>query len=91
MSWNQFFEHFELALQEAESKFKTGEGADKRTFVIAITNEFFDLPFTPEGIEAVIIGWMIDLVIYILNKWFGKDWLNVLKDRNKSSTPKAVE
>lgn len=51
-------------------------GADKKKLAVTIINILVDVPFIPEAVEEVIIGFAIDTVISALNKMLGKDWLS---------------
>jgi len=51
------------------------KGSDKKALAVAILNELIDIPFLPESVEGMLIGWAIDAVIAALNKLVGKDWL----------------
>ncbi|MFA5161856.1 MAG: hypothetical protein WC421_06385 [Elusimicrobiales bacterium] len=51
------------------------KGSDKKALAVAILNALIDIPFLPESVEGMLIGWAIDAVIAALNKLVGKDWL----------------
>ncbi|MDD2773393.1 MAG: hypothetical protein PHP45_06825 [Elusimicrobiales bacterium] len=50
------------------------KGADKRELAVAIINELVDVPFLPEKLEEVLIGWGVDTTVHALNKLLGQDW-----------------
>jgi hypothetical protein len=50
-------------------------GEDKKKLAIDIINKFIDIPILPEGVEAILIGWVIDFFIGIINKLIGKIWV----------------
>lgn len=67
----------------------TGEklaGTDKRELAIEIINYFLDIPILPEYIESKIIGIGIDFSISVLNKLFGKNWLEKVDKEEESPT-----
>lgn len=53
-------------------------GLNKRNLVVNVLNSFVDIPFIPESIEAAIFGVAVDAVIAAFNKYFGKQWLEVI-------------
>ena len=52
-------------------------GAQKKELAVEVINALVDIPFLPEKLEGILIGWAIDAVIAALNKLVGKDWLAV--------------
>ena len=66
-----------VSLVEAEAADLAG--ADKKQLAVAVLNKLIDIPFIPESVEAVIIGWAIDAAVAALNKLVGKDWLAKLQ------------
>jgi len=50
-------------------------GSDKKKLAVTILNRLIDIPFLPEAVEGMLIGWAIDAIVTALNKLFGKDWL----------------
>jgi hypothetical protein len=50
-------------------------GADKKKLAVDIINKFIDIPILPENAEALLIGWVIDFFIGIVNKIIGKLWV----------------
>ena len=51
------------------------KGSDKKALAVAVLNTLIDIPFLPESVESMLIGWAIDAVVSALNKLVGKDWL----------------
>lgn len=51
------------------------KGSDKKALAVAVLNALIDIPFLPESVEGMLIGWAIDVVIVALNKLVGKNWL----------------
>lgn len=47
----------------------------KKELAVAVLNKLIDIPWIPENVEAVAIGYAIDAVIAAVNKWFGSAWL----------------
>jgi len=35
-----------------------------------------DIPYLPEAVEGIVIGFAIDMLVSAVNKWFGNDWLD---------------
>jgi len=54
------------------------KGSDKKALAVAILNALIDIPFLPESVEGMLIGWAIDAVVSALNKLVGKNWLTQL-------------
>ena len=50
--------------------------ADKRTLAIEVCLKYCNIKYLPDMVESKIIGAMIDGSISMLNKWFGKDWID---------------
>ena len=55
------------------------KGSDKKALAVAVLNALIDIPFLPESMEGMLIGWAIDAVVSALNKLVGNDWLKKLK------------
>jgi len=55
------------------------KGADKKQLAVAVLNALIDIPFLPESVEGMLIGWAIDAVVAALNKLVGPDWLAKLQ------------
>ena len=53
-------------------------GEEKKEVAVKMLNDVVDIPWVPEFVEASLIGWSIDLVIDLLNKYIGQDWLNLI-------------
>jgi len=68
-----------ICVVEATGTDEDLKGADKKELAVAILNALVDIPFLPESVEAMLIGWAIDAVIAALNKLVGKDWLEKLQ------------
>jgi len=66
-----------VSLVEAEAADLAG--ADKKALAVAVLNKLIDIPFIPESVESVILGWAIDAVVAALNKLVGKAWLSKLQ------------
>ncbi len=49
--------------------------ADKKKLAVAVINALVDIPFLPESVEGMLIGWAIDAVISAFNKLLGHNWL----------------
>lgn len=57
------------AVHKAEKEFGAGNGLCKKEQVISIVNAFVDIPVIPEFLEERIFSLVIDLVVYIFNKY----------------------
>lgn len=66
-----------VSLVEAEAADLAG--ADKKALAVAVLNKLIDIPFIPESVETIIIGWAIDAAVAALNKLVGNDWLAKLQ------------
>jgi len=63
-----------IAIEEHSDEFETLSGSAKKKLAIDIINELIDIPVLPEIMEAKIIGFIVDTVIRLKNKWLGKGW-----------------
>lgn len=50
--------------------------ADKKELAIEAFLKYCNIKYLPDAVERQIIGLLIDGSISMLNKWFGKDWLD---------------
>lgn len=50
-------------------------GSQKKELAVAIINKLIDIPYVPENMEAIIIGFTIDAIIGAFNRKFGTSWL----------------
>ena len=58
---------------------EVGDGlasADKKELAIEACLKYCNIKYLPDALERKLIGYMIDGSISMLNKWFGKDWIN---------------
>ena len=54
-------------------------GANKKDYVVKALNAVIDIPFIPEAIEAKIIGLIVDIVVDVVNKYWGHKWLDTIE------------
>lgn len=57
------------AVQAAEEEYGSGQGELKKELAINIINNLVDIPTIPEILEEQIISVVIDLVVFIFNKY----------------------
>ncbi len=57
------------AVKAAERELGAGQGLLKKKQVINLVNAFVDIPAVPEFLEERIFSLVIDLVVYIFNKY----------------------
>ena len=64
------------AVVEVESTTKGESSKFKRARAVAIgiSNAVIDIPFVPERIEAWMLGYLIDCMVWCWNRVFGTDW-----------------
>jgi len=74
LNYKKFIEKLLEAIKTAEEVI-TG-GVEKKAYVIKLINAKIDIPWVPEVIEAKIIEYSVELVIFIFNQYIGKNWLN---------------
>lgn len=60
---------------EAANKALKLAGNLKKELAVRILNKAIDVPYMPENIEAILIGYAVDAVVAAFNK-HGKDWLD---------------
>lgn len=65
-----------VEVEKTAKEIGTLTGKDKKKLAIDVINIVIDIPMVPEWAEAVIIEYVIDIVIALLNKWFGHAWLD---------------
>ena len=66
---NKFFEILEKAIITAEREFGAGEGVSKKEKVVNTVNALVDIPVIPEFIEEKVFSLVVDLVVYLFNKY----------------------
>ncbi len=66
-----FFKTVIDTIVETEKEFlnQPKSGEMKKQKVIAIINKMVDIPIIPEFLEEKILGVIIDLIVYIFNKY----------------------
>ena len=74
MDFSKYFKIISDAIEFVEKNFFNLDSAEKRQKAIENINALIDIPFLPESIEEKIIGYLIDGMVFILNKLVGKDW-----------------
>jgi len=50
-------------------------GVEKRDLAVMVINKLVDIPWVPENVEAVLIGFTVDAIVGAFNKKFGHGWL----------------
>lgn len=50
-------------------------GSSKRDLAVTIINKLIDVPYVPEALEAMVIGFAVDTIVNAFNAKFGKAWL----------------
>jgi len=56
--------------KEVSAEIEAGviSGADKKKIAVSILNAAIDIPWIPEAIEGMVIGYLVDWVVDLLNK-----------------------
>jgi len=65
----KLFEIIIDAIKTAEKELGEGQGLNKKQMVISIANTLVDIPVIPEFLEEEIFSLVIDLVVFIFNKY----------------------
>lgn len=74
------FDNLDEILVALEEAFKAGSTVDRRAEAIRLLNQDIDIAFLPEGLEAeIVIGPIVDAVIWAWNQALGHDWLDIIK------------
>lgn len=76
--YKEAFEIGSMVIKEVEaysSKVSKLSGEEKRQLAIDVLNTLIDVPVLPEFIEAIAIGKLIDVIVSILNRIFGRQWI----------------
>jgi len=68
------FEPILTAVVMAENKWGLKNGEQKREFAIEVLVGVINLPFPFSLFERKIIGWFVDLTVFIFNKLFTNRW-----------------
>lgn len=64
-----------VVIKKVEEMGNVIKGISKKALAIELLNRVIDIPILPEKLECVFIGFAIDAIIEVLNKYLGKDWL----------------
>ena len=72
---NIAFAELVKAVECAERELDIKTGREKRDFAVRTINAAVNIPWLPECVEAIVFGWMIDLVVYLFNRWWGHKWI----------------
>ncbi len=65
----KLFEIIVDAVHTAEKEFGAGAGFNKKQMVVNVVNSFVDIPVIPEFLEERVFSLIIDLVVFIFNKY----------------------
>ncbi len=67
----EFFKKIINTIIKIENEFynQPGSGAIKKQKVIEIINELLDIPVIPEFLEEKLLGFLVDLIVFIFNKY----------------------
>ena len=66
---NEFFGKALETIEIVEKEFGAGNGATKKEKAVNILNNLVDIPVIPEFMEKKVFGIVIDLVVFIFNKY----------------------
>lgn len=58
-------------------------GREKKKVAVVLVNEFVNIPFVPEWLEAKVFDYVIEAIVKTLNSYLGKGWLSLI---NKDGT-----
>lgn len=50
--------------------------SDKKELAIEVCLKYLNIKALPDSIERQLIGVLIDAIVTLLNKWFGKEWIS---------------
>lgn len=84
---NSAFAEIVRAVDCAERELGIETGREKRDFAVRTINSVVNIPWLPEWVEEIVFGWMIDLVVYLFNRWWGHKWI----DKNVSDPNNHLE
>ena len=65
----KFFETIVDKVVEVEKAYGASAGATKKEKVIQTVNALVDIPIIPEFLEEKVFGLVVDLVVYIFNRY----------------------
>lgn len=66
---SKFFDKILETILVAEKEFGAGEGKSKKEMVVNTVNKVVDIPVIPELIEKKIFDVIVDLIVFIFNKY----------------------
>lgn len=69
------FEQVIKAVEQVERELIGKKGREKRDLAVRLINAAVDIPWLPEWIEAILFGFMVDLVVHVCNRWWGHRWI----------------
>ncbi len=87
---NIAFAELVKAVETAENELGLTTGREKRDFAVRMINAAVDIPWLPEWVEAIVFGWMIDLAIYLFNRWWGHRWIDQSNPDTENVQPETV-
>lgn len=61
---------------EVETLGSALDSADKKKLAVEAVLKWANIKALPDVVERQVIGVIIDCIISLLNKWFGKDWIS---------------
>ena len=62
-------------VERVSKEIRAFSSKEKRQLAVDAINQILDIPLIPEFVEGKVIGLVVDVVVGLLNKWFGKNWL----------------
>lgn len=65
-------------VEEYSNNVQTLSGEDKKAVAVEMLNDIIDIPWVPEFVEGSLIGWSVDLVVMLFNKYIGKSWIDLI-------------
>jgi len=66
---NKVFEIIINTIQTVEKEIGSGQGETKKEKAVNIINNLIDIPIIPEFLEEKVFSLIIDLVVFIFNKY----------------------
>lgn len=65
-------------IEEYSNNVQQLTGEEKKEVAVKMLNDIVDIPWVPDFVEGALIGWSIDLIVTLFNKYIGQEWLEII-------------
>jgi len=67
-----------ISVETAVKELGVYSSDDKQRAAVIVLNQAVNIPMVPEWLEGKVFGFVVDVVVNIVNGWFGKGWAEAL-------------